>query len=51
LDSIHSLASIIIYLHDGGKASEKVSKEKVTAIGFADTGTSAVFYLDNLNFE
>lgn len=44
----------IIFSHfsqDGGKASEKITKEKVTAVGFADTGSPAVFYLDNLMFE
>lgn len=44
----------IVFSHpqqDGGKASEKVAKEKVTAIGFAETNLAASFYIDNLNLE
>lgn len=38
-------------LQNGGKASDKITKEDVTAIGFAEMGLPLVFYIDDLRLD
>lgn len=39
------------FIQDGGKASEKLTRSKVTGIGFADKGVPATFFIDDLKLE